>query len=481
MALRTIIGLEIHVELATKTKMFCACKNEFGKAPNTNVCPICLGHPGALPEMNETALEYAIKTGLAFDCDIRTDFKMDRKKYFYPDLCKGYQISQQDMPLCEHGKITLHMDGYEKDVRIRRIHIEEDTGKSIHDPDGHTLMDYNRAGVPLIEIVSEPDMATPEEAHMFLTMLVERIKFLGVSDVKMAEGSLRCDVNINVKDDESGFRTRITEIKNLNSFKSVLKALIFEEERHHKLAADQNVGEKETRRWDEYTLSTCVMRHKEEGNDYRFSVEGDIPFVHLDPAYIRAIKDALPELPHDKMERFMREFSLTAYDADILTRNKALSEYFEQVNARVQDPAMVSNWLLTDVLRRVNEHDMDFADMKMSAVHFSDLLLLIRDKKINNNTGKKVLRSLFEENFDPVEYVKEQGLMQVSDDAELWPVVDEVIATNPQSIQDILGGKDRAIGFLVGQCMKKTRGKGNPQKFNDMIQQRIKESDCGER
>ncbi|MDO5755627.1 MAG: Asp-tRNA(Asn)/Glu-tRNA(Gln) amidotransferase subunit GatB [Tissierellia bacterium] len=474
MELRTIIGLEIHVELATKTKMFCPCKNEFGQAPNTNICPICLGHPGALPNMNNKAIEYAVMAGLAFECEIRDRFKMDRKKYFYPDLVKGYQITQEDMPLCEHGKITIESKNGPKDIRIRRIHIEEDTGKSIHNEEGNTLMDYNRSGVPLIEIVSEPDMNTPEEARAFLDMLRERIKFLGISDVKMAEGSLRCDVNINVKTDD-GFKTEISEIKNLNSFKSVSKALEYEQQRHEKLAKDRNPGEKETRRWSEEEMATIPMRHKEEGNDYRFSVEGDIPFTQLPEKFIENIKHQLPELPHDKMERFIDDYQLDDYDADILTRNKALADFFEDVTNKVKDPAMVSNWILTDVMRRVNEHEMEFEEINITAKDLATLLEYVKEGKINQNTGKKVLRKMFEEDVDPKTYIEKEGLLQMSDTSELEEVVDQVLAENPESIEAIKGGKDRAIGFLVGQCMKATRGKGNPQMFNEMIREKIKE------
>lgn len=473
MNLKTLIGLEIHVELSTKTKMFCGCKNEFGQVPNTNVCPICLGHPGALPHMNKEALKYAIMAGLAFDCDIANEFKMDRKKYFYPDLVKGYQITQEDQPLCTNGHIELKSSTKGKKVRIRRIHIEEDTGKSIHNESGNTLMDYNRAGVPLIEIVSEPDMSTPDEAREFLETLRERIKYLKISDVKMSEGSLRCDVNINVYDEDSDFKTKISEIKNLNSFKSVSKALVYEQERHIQLAKENKIGEKETRRWDEDTQTTIVMRHKEEGNDYRFSVEGDIPKTYVEQSYIEEIKNNLPELPQMRKERFMNEYKIDEYDADILTRNGYLADYYEEVVKISNDPVQSSNWLLGDVLRQVNENEIEVEEMNMSAENLAKLIKLSSAKKINNQTAKKVLREMFNENFDPEVYVKEKGLLQVDDDNLLQQIVDEVVAENPESIESIRNGKDRAIGFLVGQCMKKSKGKGNPQKFNELIKEKI--------
>lgn len=474
MAFKTLIGLEIHVELSTDSKMFCGCKNEFGAAPNTNVCPICLGHPGALPVMNKKALEYGIMAGLSFNCDIRNGFKMDRKKYFYPDLTKGYQITQQDMPLCENGYIEVHTEDGIKKIGLIRIHLEEDTGKSIHNEDGNTLLDYNRAGVPLIEIVSQPEMSNADEAKEFLENLKETLKFIGISDVKMEQGSLRCDVNINIIDTDSGLKTKISEIKNLNSFKSVYKAIEHEEKRHIEMAKNNDIGFKETRRWDEATNSTIVMRRKEEGSDYRFSVEGDIPNTLVEDGLIAEVRKNLPELPHEIMARFIEEYKLSEYDSDILSRNKFLSDYFESTVKVTKDPQLTSNWLLSDVLRRVNEAEIDFEEINMSSENFAKLLNLIKSKEINNNTGKKILRELFTENFDPVAYVKDKGLGQVNDDDVLEKIVQEVLDNNPESIDDFKNGKDRALGYLVGQSMKASKGKGNPQKFNEMIFEKIK-------
>ncbi len=473
MSLKTLIGLEIHVELATETKMFCGCKNEFGKAPNTNVCPICLGHPGALPAINKKAVEYAVMAGLAFDCEIRKDFKMDRKKYFYPDLTKGYQITQEDFPLCSKGKITIKTENGTKDIGIHRIHIEEDTGKSIHNEEGNTLMDYNRCGVPLIEIVTEPDMESAEEARQFLDILKERIKYLGISDVKMEEGSLRCDCNLNVVDKEKGFKTKISEIKNMNSFRAVEKAIEYETRRHFKMAEEGEIGHKETRRWVEDPGHTEVMRRKEEGNDYRFSVEGDIPFVSLEQSFIDKIESELPELPHEKMNRFITEYKIDEYDADILTRSKAAADYFEQTAELVKDPRLASNWILSDVSRRLNEEEKSFETIEISPKQLADLLFLVKDGKINNNTAKKVLRAMFEEGVEPTDYVKEKGLIQITDDSALNEIVEKVLSDNLQSIEDIKNGKDRALGFLVGQCMKASKGKGNPQKFNELLRENI--------
>lgn len=474
MSLKTVIGLEIHVELQTATKMFCSCKNEYGCPPNTNVCPVCLGHPGTLPRINKKAIEYAIMAGMAFGCEISTDMKMDRKKYFYPDLVKGYQITQERTPICKNGFIEIETEQGIKKLRIQRIHIEEDTGKSIHNESGHTLMDYNRAGVPLIEIVSEPDMNSPKEAISFLNNLKETIKYLGISDVKMEEGSLRCDVNLNVVDEQTGFKTKITEIKNLNSFKSASRAMEYEQNRHFENIKNKIEGEKETRRWDEEKSQTIIMRHKEEGNDYRFSVEADIPYIKLQEIFIENVKSRMPELPHEKKKRFLEEYKLSEYDANVLTQNKFLSEYFEKVVLEVDDASLVSSWLLSDVLRRIKDLEIEIEQIPLNVNSFASLLKLVKDKKINANVGKKLLRELFEEgDFDPIKVVEERGLVQISDDSALIEIVEEILKNNPQSIEDYKNGKDRALGFLMGQCMKASKGKGNPQKFNELILERL--------
>lgn len=475
MALKTIIGLEIHVELQTKTKMFCGCKNEYGNPPNTNVCPVCLGHPGTLPRINKTAIEYAIMAGLAFNCDISMDMKMDRKKYFYPDLVKGYQITQERTPLCKNGYIEVDTENGMKKIRLQRIHIEEDTGKSIHNESGNTLIDYNRGGVPLIEIVSEPDINSPEEAVKFLNNLKETIKYLGISDVKMEEGSLRCDVNLNVVDEETGFKTKISEIKNLNSFKAAQRAMEYEQKRHFENIKNGVQGEKETRRWDEEKLETIVMRHKEEGNDYRFSVEADIPYIRLEDSFVNDIKEKMPELPSAKKVRFLEEYKLSDYDATVLTQNKFLANYFEDVVKVVKDASLTANWILSDVLRRIKDLEIEFENIPLNIDSFSKLLGLVKENKINANVGKKLLRELFEEgDFDPLKVVEERGLLQISDDSALVEIVERILNANPQSIEDYRAGKDRALGFLMGQCMKEAKGKGNPQKFNELILERIK-------
>lgn len=475
MALKTIIGLEIHVELQTKTKMFCGCKNEYGCPPNTNVCPVCLGHPGTLPRINKTAIEYAIMAGLAFNSEISMDMKMDRKKYFYPDLVKGYQITQERTPICKNGYIEIDVENGKKKIRLQRIHIEEDTGKSIHNESGNTLIDYNRGGVPLIEIVSEPDINSPEEAVKFLNNLKETIKYLGISDVKMEEGSLRCDVNLNVVDEETGFKTKISEIKNLNSFKAAQRAMEYEQNRHYENIKNGIQGEKETRRWDEEKLETIVMRHKEEGNDYRFSVEADIPYIKLEDSFVTEIKEKMPELPSAKKIRFLEEYKLSDYDSTVLTQNKFLANYFEEVVKVVKDASLTANWILSDVLRRIKDLEIEFENIPLNIDSFSKLLGLVKENKINANVGKKLLRELFEEgDFDPLKVVEERGLLQISDDSALVEIVERILNANPQSIEDYRAGKDRALGFLMGQCMKEAKGKGNPQKFNELILERIK-------
>ena len=472
MKTRTIIGLEIHVELSTKTKMFCSCKNEFGAIPNTNTCPTCLGHPGTLPLINKEAVRYAIRAGLAFDCDIRESMKMDRKKYFYPDLVKGYQITQQDEPYAVGGHITLS-DGDE--IRLNSIHMEEDTAKSNHDENNNTLMDYNRAGLPLIEIVTEPDLKSAKQAREFVEKLSQTLRFLDVSDCIMAEGQMRCDVNINLENLESGKRTAISEIKNLNSIKAIEDALLFETQRHKKMLESDEKSVKETRRWDDVSQTTILMRTKETANDYRFSIEADIPRIELTKSFIEDIRNNLPELPKEKTKRYMDQYKLPEYDASLLANDRKLASLFERTNEIVNNPKEVSNWILTELSRRLNESEIEADQMNLSVENFSKLINLSLENKINNQVGKKLLREIFESNEDPEKLAKEKNLLQINDEDLLEDVVKEVLEENPQSIEDIKNGKDRAFGFLVGQCMKKTKGKANPQQVNALLKERIGE------
>ena len=469
---KTIIGLEIHVELATKTKMFCSCKNEFGAVPNTNVCPVCLGHPGALPVMNEKAVELALRAGLAFNCDIANDQKMDRKKYFYPDLTKGYQITQFDKPYAQNGYVELSTG---KKVGLIEIHMEEDTGKSNHDEEGRTLMDYNRAGVPLIEIVTKPDINSPDEAREFVEALASTLRFLEVSDCIMAQGSMRVDVNINMVNNDTGNKTNIAEIKNMNSIKAIEQALAYEEERQRKLLENGEFGIKETRRWDDEKLETIHMRNKEVGNDYRFSVDGDIPEIYLNEDYIKDIEEKLPELPTKKQSRYIKEYEMTEYDANLLANDRELAELFEKTNELVNDPKISANWILTELSRRLNETEQSPSTMNLSIENFAKLINLAKDDKVNNNVAKKLLREIYESNEDPEKLAEERNLLQISDSELLEEVVNQVLEENPESIEDIKNGKDRAFGFLVGQAMKKTKGKGNPVEINNLLKEKIGE------
>lgn len=472
MKTKTIIGLEIHVELSTDTKMFCSCKNEFGAVPNTNVCPICLGHPGTLPQMNKRAVEYAVMAGLAFNCKIRNEQKVDRKKYFYPDLVKGYQLTQFDKPYAYEGYLELASG---KHINIREIHMEEDTGKSNHNDNDTVLMDYNRAGVPLIEIVTDPDISSPEEAREFVENLAATLKFLGVSDCIMAEGSMRVDVNVNIKDEESNLRTEIAEIKNINSIRAIENALSYEVKRQTELLQEGKTGVKETRRWDDIELKTIHMRNKEVGNDYRFSADGDIPDIYLSDEFINHIKKNLPELPSEKQARYIKDYKLSEYDANLLSHDRNLANLFEETDRLVKDPNTTANWILTELSRRLNEADETAENMKLSVDNFAKLINLAKENKVNNNVAKKLLRDIYTTNEDPEKLAEERNLLQISDSSFLEDIVVEVLKENPQSIEDIKNGKDRAFGFLVGQAMKKTKGKGNPQEINKLLKEKIGE------
>lgn len=475
MSYKTIIGLEIHAELMTDTKIFCGCTTEFGGDSNTYTCPVCLGLPGALPVLNKKVVEYGIKAGIAFNSEIARKSNMDRKNYFYPDLVKGYQISQDETPLCSGGYLEIDTEEGKKKIRLMRIHIEEDTGKSLHSEAHDTLLDYNRSGVPLIEIVTEPDINSPEEARIFLEKLRATLKYIEVSDGKMEEGSLRCDVNINVLDEDTGKKTNITELKNLNSFSAAVKALEYEEKRHINLLKEGKNTEKETRRWDELKNETVIMREKKEAADYRYFPEPDILVINVEEDWIEEIKENLPELPDAKKERFMREYDLPEYDAGVLTDTRELANFYEETVKHCNDPKQVSNWVMGDVLRRVNDEELEIEEIKVTPKTLAELIGLINEGKISNNIGKKVLKDMFETGESPTVIVKEKGLIQISDEDELQEIIEKVIDENQQSVIDYRNGKDRALGYLVGQVMKATRGKANPQKANKMILEIIEE------
>lgn len=473
MKYKTIVGLEIHVELSTKTKAFCSCENAYGKEPNTLTCPVCLGLPGGLPVLNENVVKYSVMAGLALNCKIKNHSKFDRKNYFYPDLTKGFQITQDDQAICYDGYIEIEGQEGPKKVGIYKIQMEEDTGKSLH-MEEDTLMDYNRCGVPLIEIVSKPDMNSGAEARMFLENLKSTLVYLGISDCKMEEGSLRCDVNVNVLDTESGKKTKVTEVKNLNSFRGVEKAIDFEVQRHIGLLEKGEEELRTTRRWDDANNKTVLMRIKYTVADYRFAPEGDLPPVEISDEYIEGIRKSMPELPKEKSLRFVKEYKLPKYDAEVLTSTIELADYYEKLVEKFDDYNMASNWMMTEVLRRVDLQGNEKFKTPFEVEDLKVLLEQIKENKINNNAGKKVLREMFETGKKPLDIIKEKGLIQISDTGEIEKIVDKIISENPQSIEDYKNGKDRALGFLVGQVMKVSKGKANPQLANKMILEKLK-------
>jgi aspartyl-tRNA(Asn)/glutamyl-tRNA(Gln) amidotransferase subunit B len=473
MSYRTVIGLEIHVELLTKSKIFCSCSTEFGSEPNTQCCPVCLGLPGALPVLNKKVVEYCIKAGLALNCHITNTIKMDRKNYFYPDLVKGYQITQYNEPLCRNGYVEIDIEKDRKKVRIRRIHIEEDTGKSIHLDDDSTLIDYNRSGVPLIEIVTEPDISSPGEASLFLEKLKSILKYIGVSDCKMEEGSLRCDININVVEEKTGKTSEITEIKNLNSFKSVVRALEYEEKRHIKLLNKGLNTKRETRRWNEDRNETIMMRTKEDIEDYRYFRESDIVEIDIDPNWTQEIKQQLPELPHIRKERFIREYKIPEYDAEIITKSKELADYYEETVKYVKNPKQVSNWIMGDVLRKVKEKNIKITSLKIKPKDLAQLIKFINSGSISNNIAREVLNEMFNEGKSPEDIIKNKELTQINDESILNEIIDKILNKNEKSVEDYLNGKNKALGFLVGQVMKATKGKANPILVNRLLLNKI--------
>lgn len=472
MNFKTIIGLEIHSELLTNTKIFCGCKNEFGGDVNTHCCPVCLGLPGTLPVLNENVLEFAVRAGLAFNSDIARHTKMDRKNYFYPDLTKGYQISQFDIPLCSEGYVEIDTEEGKKKVGLIRIHMEEDTGKSLHDAEGDTLLDFNRSGVPLIEIVTKPEMNSPKEAYDFLEKLKEILLFTEVSDVKMEQGSLRCDVNVNIIM-EDGRKSNIVELKNLNSFRNAYKAMEFEVKRHVELLEKGENTVRETRRWDDVKGETISMRSKESVQDYRYFPEPDVVNIEVSDEFIEKVRKTLPELPDQKRERFVSEYKIPEYDANVLTASKELSAYYEEIVSMTNEPKLTSNFIMSELLRRMKDEDLELSGLKFELKEFATLLNFVKDGKINNNAAKKVFRKMFEEGKNPEDVIKEEGLIQVQDEGAIKEVVQSVLDANPQSIEDYRNGKDRAFGFLVGQVMKESKGKANPQKVNELLKEML--------
>ena len=470
-----IIGLEVHAELSTKTKIFCSCPTTFGANPNTQVCPICMGMPGTLPVLNEKVVEYAVKAGLATNCEIARKSKNDRKNYFYPDLPKAYQISQYDEPLCEHGYVEIENEDGKKKIGLTRIHIEEDAGKLNHDEfGGGSLVDLNRAGVPLIEIVSEPDLRSAEEADSYLKKLKSILEYIEVSDCKMQEGSFRADVNVSVrKKGDTKLGTR-TEMKNMNSFRSITRAIEYEVDRQIDILEDGGKIEQETLRWDEVSGKTFSMRDKEDAQDYRYFPDPDLVAINLSDEYIENIKNNLPELPESRKERYLKEYKLSEKDASIITSSKYLSDLFEGAIKECNNPKAVSNWIISDISRILNETEMDPIEIPFDSKQLGKLVILIDKGTISSSIGKKVLEELFENPKDPEEIIKEKGWIQISDEGAIKEVVMKVLEANPQSVADYKAGKDRALGFLVGQAMKETKGKANPKMLNEMFLEELK-------
>ncbi|MCJ7840983.1 Asp-tRNA(Asn)/Glu-tRNA(Gln) amidotransferase subunit GatB [Lederbergia sp. NSJ-179] len=472
MNFETVIGLEVHVELKTESKIFSPAPNQFGSKPNTNTSVIDLGYPGVLPVLNKRAVEYGMKAAMALNCEIATETKFDRKNYFYPDNPKAYQISQFDKPIGEHGWIEIEVDGVKKKIGITRVHLEEDAGKLTHVADG-SLVDLNRAGTPLIEIVSEPDIRSPQEAYAYLEKLRSIVQFTGVSDCRMEEGSLRCDANISLRPiGQEEFGTK-TELKNLNSFNFVRKGLEFEEKRQEKILLSGGEILQETRRFDEATGETILMRVKEGADDYRYFPEPDLVQLYVDEEWKERVRAEIPELPDARKKRYVEELGLPAYDAMVLTLTKEMSDFFEEVLKAGADAKPASNWLMGEVSAYLNAEQKELHDTALTPEGLAGMIKLIEDGTISSKIAKKVFRELIEKGGDAEKIVKEKGLVQISDESALLPIITEILDANEQSIEDFKNGKGRALGFLVGQVMKATKGQANPPMVNKLLKQEI--------
>ncbi len=468
----TVIGLEVHVELATKTKIFCGCSTAFGGAPNTHTCPVCTGMPGSLPVLNKQVVEYAMAVGLATNCKITQYCKFDRKNYFYPDNPQNYQISQLYLPICREGSVEIETAAGKKTVGIHEIHMEEDAGKLVHDEwEDVSIVDYNRSGVPLIEIVSEPDMRSAEEVIAYLEKLRMIIQYLGASDCKLNEGSMRADVNLSVREAGSKkFGTR-TEMKNLNSFKAIARAIEGERKRQIELLEEGKKVIQETRRWDDNKEYSYAMRSKEDAQDYRYFPEPDLVPIMISDEWITKVKAKQPELRTEKLARYQSEFGLPEYDAQIITGHKKMADLFEETTALCGKPKKVSNWIMVETMRLLKECEMDADDLSFSPKHFARLIELADEGAITNTVAKEVFEQIFKEDIDPDIYIEEKGLKTVNDEGALKTAVMQVLEENPQSVEDYHNGKEKAIGFLVGQTMKKMKGKANPGLVNQLLKE----------
>lgn len=470
----TVIGLEVHVELHTKTKIFCGCSTSFGAPPNQHTCPICLGHPGVLPVLNRQAVEYAMKAAMALNCEISTHTKFDRKNYFYPDSPKAYQISQDDQPIGKNGWIDIEIDGQTKRIGITRVHLEEDAGKLLHmEGENASLVDFNRVGTPLIEIVSEPDIRSPEEARLYLEKLRAIMLYCGVSDVKMEEGSLRCDANISLRPyGQEKFGTRV-ELKNMNSFRSVQRGLEYEEWRQADVLDSGGEVVQETRRYDEATGKTISMRSKEDSEDYRYFSDPDLVRLHIDEEWKERVRATIPELPDSRKARYVQDYGLPTYDAEVITTSKELADLFEESLKYTQDAKAVANWIMGDLLGYLNANNLELSQVKISGQGLGEMIGLIEKGTISGKIAKTVFKEMLETGKAPQVIVEEKGLVQINDEGAIKAIVDQVIANNPQSVADYKAGKQKAIGYLVGQVMKETRGKANPGLVNKLILEAI--------
>ncbi len=474
-----VIGLEVHTELKTKTKIFCGCSTEFGQEPNSHVCPGCLGMPGALPVLNKKVVEYAIKAGLALNCNIQEFSKFDRKHYFYPDLPTSYQISQLDQPICLNGYLEIDGDDGPKRIGINRIHMEEDASKLIHggttiSTSSYSLVDYNRGGSPLLEIVSEPDIRSPKEARDYMEKLKAILEYTEVSDCKMEEGSLRCDANVSIMPKGSTvFGTRV-EIKNLNSFRAMERALEYEIQRQIEAVEDGEPLYQETRTWDETKGITLAMRSKEEASDYRYFPDPDLVPVIVSREWVEEVRRGLPELPQARKERLINEYDLPQYDASVITASKGLADYFDECVKLYPEAKTVSNWLMGDLIRLLNAEEQDIKDCAVTAEMLVEMLNLIDKGTISGKIAKTVFEEMFKTGKRPEKIVEEKGLVQISDESAIDAMVDQVLAANPKSVEDFKAGKEKVIGFLVGQVMKMSKGKANPGMVNDLLKEKLK-------
>ncbi|WP_139492185.1 Asp-tRNA(Asn)/Glu-tRNA(Gln) amidotransferase subunit GatB [Brevibacillus dissolubilis] len=466
----TVIGLEVHAELSTNSKIFCGCPTEFGAPPNTHTCPICLGHPGVLPVPNRQAIEYAMKAALALNCEISQETKFDRKNYFYPDLPKAYQISQFDQPIGKNGWIDIEVNGETKRIRINRLHLEEDAGKLTHSEfGGGTLIDYNRVGVPLVEIVSEADIRSAEEAKAYLEKLKSIIQYTGVSDVKMEQGSLRCDANVSIRPyGQEEFGTK-TELKNMNSFRGVQTAIEYEVKRQEEVITGGGTIIQATMRWDEANRKTVVMRTKEEAHDYRYFPDPDLVRLQISDEWLEAVKASIPELPEARQARYVNEYGLSVYDAGVITMAKETADFFDAAVNTGADAKTVANWLTSDLFGYLNANNLELHEVKLTPEGLGEMVKLIEKGTISTKIAKTVFKEMLDTGDAPAKIVEEKGLVQISDVGEIKRIVEEVVAANPQSVEDYKAGKERAIGYLVGQVMKQTKGKANPGMVNELL------------